>query len=423
MEPYTIYSIKFGDNEYVGSTCHYQNRMKQHKNVTTCALVWSKLYTHLRKSGGWKDEYVSILEERVCDKDTALQLEQYYILSRKANLNAQCAHSCPFDELNKIKDGEDLNNKVFSKSIMDFTDEIKASRPKISAGSLKTYNSLLRSIYKGAFGAGDKPDATLFTKRYAKVLDYLSEKTANTRKTYLAALVAIAPTIEAYRNEMLSDIKKHTAETNKGEMTDKLEESAITTDEIRTITADLKQNADALLQKKTHRVPDLMEIQEYVLLSLYNGHVVPRRALDYVAMKYQNYNKKTENYVDLNKDLFVFNVFKTAQKNGEDLKGTQVLEIPPSLKKILTKWIAVIPSEVDTLLFNGNLEPLSAVSLNQRLNKIFGGAKSVNSLRHFYLTSKYKELMEETEKMSADMEAMGSSAAQAKTYIKIHDKE
>lgn len=306
---------------------------------------------------------------------------------------------------------------------MDFTDEIKASRPKISAGSLKTYNSLLRSMYKGAFGADDKPDFTLFTKRYGKVLDHLSEKTANTRKTYLAALVAIAPTVEAYQKEMMSDIKKHTAETNKSEMTDKLEESAISADEIRTITADLKQNADALFQKKSHRVPDLMEIQEYVLLSLYNGHVVPRRALDYVEMKYQHYNKKTDNYIDLNKDIFVFNVFKTAQKNGEDLKGTQVLEIPPSLKKILLKWIAIIPREVDTLLFNSNLEPLSAVSLNQRLNKIFGGKKSVNSLRHFYLTSKYKELMEETEKMSADMEAMGSSAAQAKTYIKIHDKE
>lgn len=423
MEPYTIYSIKFCDNEYVGSTCRYQERIKQHKNVTTCALVWSKLYTQLRKSGGWKDEYVSILEERMCDKDTALRLEQYYILIRKANLNTQRAHSSPFHELNKINDEKDLNNKVFSKSIMDFTDEIKASRPKISAGSLKTYNSLLRSIYKGAFGADDKADFTLFTKRYGKVLDHLSEKTANTRKTYLAALVCIAPTIEAYRNEMMSDIKKHTAETNKSEMTDKLEESAITADEIRTITADLKQNADALFQKKSHRVPDLMEIQEYVLLSLYNGHVVPRRALDYVEMKYQHYNKKTDNYVDLNKDLFVFNVFKTAQKNGEDLKGTQVLEIPPSLKKILLKWIAIIPREVDTLLFNSNLEPLSAVSLNQRLNKIFGGKKSVNSLRHFYLTSKYKELMEETERMSADMEAMGSSAAQAKTYIKIHDKE
>jgi hypothetical protein len=61
--------------------------------------------------------------------------------------------------------------------------------------------------------------------------------------------------------------------------------------------------------------------------------------------------------------------------------------------------------------------------LNQRLNKIFGGKKSVNSLRHFYLTSKYKELMEETERMSADMEAMGSGIGQAKNYIKIHDKE
>jgi hypothetical protein len=306
---------------------------------------------------------------------------------------------------------------------MDFTDEIKKNRQKISAGSLKTYNSLLRSIYKGAFGADDKPDATLFTKSHDKVLEHLSTKTANTRKTYLAALLAIAPTIEAYRDEMMGDIKKHTEQTNKSEMTDKLEESAITADEIRTITADLKQNADALFQKKTHRVSDLMEIQEYVLLSLYNGHIVPRRALDYVLMKYHNYNKKTDNYIDLNRDLFVFNVFKTAQKNGEDLKGQQVLEIPASLKKILLKWIAVVPREVDTLLFNSNLEPLTAVSLNQRLNKIFGGKKSVNSLRHFYLTSKYKELMEETERMSADMEAMGSSAAQAKTYIKIHDKE
>jgi hypothetical protein len=306
---------------------------------------------------------------------------------------------------------------------MDFTEEIKTSRPKISAGSLKTYNSLLRSIYKGAFGANDKPDSTLFTKKYGKVLDHLSEKTANTRKTYLAALVCIAPTIEAYRSEMMSDIRKHTEQSNKGEMTDKLEESAISADEIRTITAELKQNADALLQKKTHRVPDLMEIEDYIILSLYNGHIVPRRSLDYVEMKYQNYNKKTNNYIDLNKDLFVFNVFKTAKKNGEDLKGMQVLEIPPSLKKILLKWIAIIPREIDTLLFNSYLEPLSAVSLNQRFNKIFGGAKSINSLRHFYLTSKYKELMEETERMSADMDAMGSSVAQAKTYIKIHDKE
>jgi hypothetical protein len=375
---------------------------------------------------------MSVVEVRKCTLKEALTLEQHYIKTLAANLNTTylpTLHSLigysPVEvekDLNEIKCDEGIK-QIFSNSIMDFTDQIKTNKPKISAGSLKTYNSLLRSIYKGAFGASEKPDATLFTKRYGKVLDHLSEKSANTRKTYLAALVCIAPTVEPYKTEMMSDIASYREETNKGELTDKLEESAITADEIRNITAALKQNADALFQKKTHRVPDLMEIQEYIILSLYNGHVVPRRSLDYVEMKYQNYDKKTDNYIDLAKDLFVFNRFKTAKKNGEDLKGTQVLEIPASLKKILMKWIAVIPREVDSLLFNSNLEPLSAVSLNQRLNKIFGGAKGVNSLRHFYLTSKYKELMEETEKMSADMEAMGSSVAQAKNYIKIYDKE
>jgi hypothetical protein len=63
------------------------------------------------------------------------------------------------------------------------------------------------------------------------------------------------------------------------------------------------------------------------------------------------------------------------------------------------------------------------VSLNQRLNGIFGGKKSVNSLRHFYLTTKYKDLMEETQKMSKEMQDMGSSIDQAKVYVKINDKE
>jgi hypothetical protein len=306
---------------------------------------------------------------------------------------------------------------------MDFTDQMKTNKPKISAGSLKTYNSLLRSIYKGAFGASDKPDHTLFAKRYGKVLDFLSEKPANVRKTYLAALVCIAPSVESYKTEMMGDIKSYRQEISKSELTDKLEKSAISADEIRDITAALKQNAEALLQKKTHRVPDLMEIQEYIILSLYNGHIVPRRSLDYVEMKYQNYNKKTDNYIDLVKDLFVFNVYKTAKKNGEDLKGMQVLEIPPSLKNILVKWIDIIPREVDNILFNTNLEPLSSVTLNQRLNKIFGGKKAVNALRHYYLTSKYKDIMEANEKMSKEMQQMGSSIDQAKIYVRVNDKE
>lgn len=305
---------------------------------------------------------------------------------------------------------------------MNFADDIKKSKPNISAGSLKTYNSLLRSIYKGAFGATDKPDVGNF-KKSKEVMDFLESKPFNVRKTYLAALLSIAPDEKVFKETMMNDIKSYSDDIKKEEMTPKLAESAISQTEIDAITADLKQNADVLFKKKAHRVVDLMDIQNYIILSLYNGHVVPRRALDYCAMLYQNYATESDNYIDFKRNKLVFNQYKTAQKMGKELKGRQELDLPLALKKILQKWIALIPKEVDHLLFNTNLEPLTNVSLNQRLNGIFGGKKSVNSLRHFYLTKNYKELMEETQRMSADMQAMGSSIDQAKNYVKINDKE
>ena len=299
---------------------------------------------------------------------------------------------------------------------MDFKDDITNAKPNISAGSLKTYNSLLRSIYKAVFKTTDKPDIKLFSKKSEDILKFLEAKPFGVRKTYLAALVAVAP-LEEYKKMMLSDIRDYQHEQSKSELTTKLENSAISKEEIDGIEEKLRLNAEALMKKKTHRVPELMEIQNYIIFSLYYGYVVPRRALDYCDMLYQNFNE-TNNYIDFKKSRFVFNNYKTAK-----FKGTQMLDIPPALMKILKKWIALIPKEIDHLFFNGNLEPLTNVTLNQRLNGIFGGKKSVNSLRHFYLTSKYSDLMKETEEMAKEMEAMGSSKAQANIYIKINDKE
>jgi hypothetical protein len=258
---------------------------------------------------------------------------------------------------------------------------------------------------------------------HKQVMEFLDEKAFSTRKTYLAALVCIAPDVAEYKKQMMSDIKEYNDETSKSELTTKLENSAINEDEIDSLVEKLKHTADLLMKKKSPRIADLMDIQNYIIISLYYGHIVPRRALDYVDMKYQNYDKEKDNYVDLKKNKLVFNKYKTAQKMGKELKGEQTLDIPPSLKKILTKWIALIPNEIDNLLFNSNLEQLSNVTLNQRLNGLFGGKKGVNALRHYYLTSKYKELMIANEDMADDMEQMGSSKAQASVYVKIHDKE
>jgi hypothetical protein len=300
---------------------------------------------------------------------------------------------------------------------MNFCEYIKEAKPEISESSCKTYNSLLRSIYKNVFGDTKNIDMRNFGKA-DKITEWLSAKPFNVRKTYLAALVAIEPEQKKYKEMMLGDINEYNREVNKQELTTKLENSAITQEEIDGILAKLKASAEHIWKKKSYRVPDYMEIQNYVLFSLYYGHVVPRRALDYVEMLYKNYNKETDNYIDLKKNKFVFNKFKTAK-----FKGTQELAIPPALKKILSKWVSIIPSEIDSLFFNSKLEPLSNVTLNQRLNDIFGGKKSVNSLRHFYLTTKYKDLMIANQKMANEMEDMGSSAEQSKVYIKIHDKE
>lgn len=299
---------------------------------------------------------------------------------------------------------------------MDFKDDITKAKPKISAGSLKTYNSLLRSIYKAVFKTTENPDIKLFSKKSEDILKFLEAKPFGVRKTYLAALVSVAP-LEEYKKIMLSDIRDYQHETSKSELTTKLENSSISKEEIDDIEEKLRLNAKALMKKKTYKVSDLMDIQNYIILSLYYGHIVPRRALDYCVCLYKNYDESS-NYIDFEKSRFVFNNYKTAK-----FKGTQYLDIPPSLMKILKKWVAIIPKEIDNLFFNSNLEPLTNVTLNQRLNGIFGGAKSVNSLRHFYLTSKYSDLMRETEAMSKEMEAMGSSKAQANVYIKINERE
>ncbi len=72
---------------------------------------------------------------------------------------------------------------------MDFSDAIKLNKPKISEGSLKTYNSLLRSVYSNLFldtikGVPLNPDPSIFSTEYKKVLNFLSKKTYSSRKTY-----------------------------------------------------------------------------------------------------------------------------------------------------------------------------------------------------------------------------------------------
>ena len=113
----------------------------------------------------------------------------------------------------------------------------------------------------------------------------------------------------------------------------------------------------------------------------------------------------------MEKNKLNFNSYKTASTYG-----LQSVELPKALKSILVKWVKHNPT--DYLLFDNNLNKLSNVKLNQRLNKMFGKKASTNQMRHTYMSNKYKNTSGEMKMMDKDFTAMGSSMAQHMVYVK-----
>jgi len=285
---------------------------------------------------------------------------------------------------------------------MDLKSVLKDLRPELSASSITTYSSILRSIHKKVFGA----DTALSMKNFEnarEILKYLEDMPSNKRKTILSALVVLTND-STYRREMMSDIQEYNKTIAKQEKSKTQKENWLETDVLDTKLQQLKRNADLLYKKKNISPDNLQEIQNYIILLLFSGeYIAPRRSKDYTDFRISDIDKAKDNYLEGNH--LVFNSYKTAKTYG-----TQKVKIPIKLKNILRKWFKINPTEY--LLFDKNLQPLTSVKLNQRLNKMFDGKKiSVNALRHTYLTDKYGDI-------GSDLEDMGSSINMATTYIK-----
>jgi integrase len=292
---------------------------------------------------------------------------------------------------------------------MSLKQYIKTQRPTLSDGSINTYASILKSLYKKVFGDGEM-DFKKFDDS-SKILEHMKDIEPNKRKTVLSALVVICKDASPYRSQMLSDIKTTGDITAKQEKTPEQEESWIAQDDVRAKFADLGADASLTYKKKSLTTSDLQRIQDFVIVSLF--HLIPpRRALDYTEFKIRNIDKEKDNWWDERVDELVFTKYKTAKFYGE-----QRLPIGKDLKAILKKWLKVNPS--DYLLIDVNGGKLSTVKLNQRLNRIFGSnkGKGVNALRHSFLSDKFQDSIKLKEEMAKTMTEMGSSISQASTYV------
>jgi hypothetical protein len=292
---------------------------------------------------------------------------------------------------------------------MEIKDYIKKKRSTLSDSSLTTYASVLKSLYKKVFGEG-KIDWDKF-ENTKTVLDFLKDIPPNRRKTILSALVIITGKAD-YRDKMLSDVRDYNKEIQKQEKTPAQEENWVDDKQVREVFEALRTDAIALMKKKTALKPsDLQDIQNFIILALLGGvFIPPRRSKDYCDFKIKNIDEKKDNY--LKKGKMVFNSYKTFRTYG-----TQEVDIPKPLATILNAWLKMNPTE--WLLFDTNMNHLTPVKLNQRLNKIFGDKKiAVNALRHSYLTGKYADTIAKNKEIENTMTDMGSSKSQLITYVK-----
>jgi len=148
----------------------------------------------------------------------------------------------------------------------------------------------------------------------------------------------------------------------------------------------------------------------------------PRRNKDYqemfVTKKHKPELGTEKNFVDLFKNEFIFNAYKTRGKYA-----AQTVSINPQLRDILDLYLKHHP--LKTKLKDGIIPLLvdaqggvftQTNSLTRILNKIFGMKVGSSMLRKLFLTDKYAAVMKQ---MKEDTTEMGTSSGTAQTnYIK-----
>ena len=270
----------------------------------------------------------------------------------------------------------DQFNKIVSESL-------KSKRPNLSDKSLKSYVSTLINLPKKM---EDKPDnINYFEKNVDKIIKFLKDKPSRSRKSVLSPLVVITDN-KKYKELMRSDIENYDTSVKKQEKTPTEEKNWMDFENIKLKHDKLKILFNSGLKTKNLEKDDKLfeSMNLFVLLSCF-VLMPPRRALDFAVLKYKNFSKEKDNFIDMKKKTITYNIYKTAKKYG-----TQTFDIPNELLLVFKKWI-IIKSKFDDDDYVVNTSNNSSNDITKLLNGVFKPKKvSVNMLRHSYLTHFYK---------------------------------
>jgi integrase len=287
-------------------------------------------------------------------------------------------------------------------------DRLVASKPNMSASTLKTYTSLLTSLYLEDHSKNSTVDFDWF-KNHIRIKELIINRPLSSQKTIFSGLIAIAP-LDTYRENVM-EINQIQIENNADqEKSEKQQENWLDWKDIVNVVSQASENIKPVFAKKEWDANDLSEVSSYMLLALASGFFIPpRRSTDYAEMKLRNYNTQNDNYYE--NGVFHFNTYKTANTYGK-----HIIKITGNLKKLMN--IVVKRNPNDYLLVNTNGGKLFTSSITQRLNKFFDNKKiSTSMLRHIFLSHVHEKTpsLRELKKLAKDM---GHSVEMGMEYAK-----
>lgn len=264
------------------------------------------------------------------------------------------------------------------------------------------------------------------------ILSKLVDYKPNTKKGYLIAITATLNSIKG-DNKVLNKLYQtysrlmiDTANEIRNKPTEEKSETQtenwISWEDVKSKFNDLKDQVKTFENSKKINEGQYNTLLSYTILSLY-CLIPPRRneyQKTYIVKKNSGDLPIDKNYYAVDDSMFIFNVYKTAKKNGQ-----QTLKVPTELENILKTYIKFHPLlkgkkitakvEVPFLVhFDGS--PLDKVnSITRILNKVFDKKIGSSMLRHIFLSDKYGDVVEEQKE---DAEKMAHTISTQKDYIK-----
>lgn len=270
-----------------------------------------------------------------------------------------------------------------------------------------------------------------FLKKVSDINDRIQPYATSTKKGLVISIVAglsfekNKPSYKRtyqYWNEKLHELQLE-LDGKKGEMSLKQEKNWEKWEYVEEKRNELEEEVKKFCGNKLITRKQYNRLLQYVVLSLYTC-IAPRRNKDYqeafVIKKYTDKKDNTKNYYDYENKTFVFNVYKTSKKYGQqkiDISNNEklVYAIECYLKHHPLKKKRMSRNTEFRFLVNSDGSPLPSVNsmtriLNRALEKNIGSSM----LRHIYLTSKYKDVNKQMEK---DASNMAHSIGEQKNYI------